>query len=120
MAEDLSSREILKQVVERLDLLERVLGTNTARLHIIEQHLGIVLPQQPLHEALPGQSGETHPATSQVNAQPATSQVEIHLATFQVEMPPLAFQVETPDLNISEATQPGPVAPQVRKSSEQT
>ena len=51
MAEDLSSREILKQLVERLDLLERVLGRNTARLRNIEQHLGIALPQQTLHES---------------------------------------------------------------------
>ncbi len=45
MAEDKPSREILKQLVERLDLLERVMGTNTARLHLIEQHLGIVRQQ---------------------------------------------------------------------------
>lgn len=110
MAEDLPSREILKQLVERLDLLERVLGTNTARLHIIEQHLGIDLKQQRLHESFPGQSGETDPATSQVTTPPATS---------QVEMAPAPSQVETPDLNISEATQPGTVAPHVPETPEQ-
>ena len=108
MAEDLPSREILKQLVERLDLLERVLGRNTARLHIIEQHLGIAVQQQQLHESFSGQSGETD--TFQVTTPPATS---------QVETPPAPSQVETPDLNISEATQPGTVAPQVREPPEQ-
>src|SRR5688500_20158669 len=93
MAEDQSSRDILKQVVERLDLLERVLGTNTARLHNIERHVGIVPQPQPWNEPFPQRNGETHPATS---------------------------QAETPDLNILEATQPGPVAPQVPESREQT
>jgi uncharacterized membrane protein len=85
MAEDLPSREILKQLVERLELLERVLGTNTTRLHSIEQHLGIVSQRQPLREPLAGESGETHPATS---------------------------QIKTEDLNASELAQPPPVAPQ--------
>src|SRR5260370_1147700 len=69
MAEDQPSREILKQLVERLDLLERVLGTTTARLHFIEQHLGIVRQQQPLHEPLTGESCEAHPPASQVKTQ---------------------------------------------------
>src|SRR2546421_3677097 len=93
MAEDLPSREILKQLVERLDLLERVLGTNTARLHIIEQNLGVVLQQPPLHDPRPGERGETHPPTS---------------------------QVEAPALNISEPSPPGPVGPQVSEPSKQT
>ena len=84
MAEDPPSREILQQLLERLDLLERVLGTNTARLHSIERRLGIVRPPQPLQETLAGESGETHPATS---------------------------QVKTQDLKSSEATQPAPSAP---------
>jgi uncharacterized membrane protein len=41
MTDDQPSSEILKQVVERLDLLERVMGMNTARLHSIEEHLKI-------------------------------------------------------------------------------
>lgn len=45
MAEDLPAEELLKQLNERLELLERVLATNTARLHGIEKHLGI--PDQP-------------------------------------------------------------------------
>ncbi|HWN10029.1 MAG TPA: DUF2339 domain-containing protein [Pyrinomonadaceae bacterium] len=40
MAEDLPAEELLKQISERLDLFERVLATNTARLHEIEKHLG--------------------------------------------------------------------------------
>src|SRR5258706_5441737 len=93
MAEDLPSREILKQLLERLDLLERVMGTNTARLHFIERHLGVVRQQQPLHEPLTGQSGEEHPSTS---------------------------QVKTQELKSSEAAQPTPAAPQAREPQEQT
>jgi uncharacterized membrane protein len=44
MAEDLPSREILEQLVERLDRLERLLQANTARLHLIERRLGIEPP----------------------------------------------------------------------------
>ncbi len=50
MAEDLPAKQILKQLIERLELLERVLATNTARLHGIEEHLGIREQQQPLTE----------------------------------------------------------------------
>ena len=50
MADYLPSREILKQLLERIELLERVLGGTTARLHAIEQHLGIIRQQQPLPE----------------------------------------------------------------------
>jgi uncharacterized membrane protein len=92
MAEDLPSREILKQLLERLDLMERVLGTTTARLHLIERHLGIV-HQPPFHEPLAGESGQTHPSTS---------------------------QVKTQELKIAEATQPTPSAPQARQPPEQT
>jgi len=69
MAEDLPSREILKQLLERLDLMERVLGTNTARLHAIERRLGIVNQRQPLNEPLAGERGETHPATPQIKTE---------------------------------------------------
>ena len=103
MAEDLSSREIMKQLVERLDLLERVLGRNTARLRNIEQHLGIALPQQALHESLPQQSDDTHPAASRPETPAATSRVETLL---------VMAQVETPALNTPEPTQSGSVAPQ--------
>ena len=42
MAEELPTEQLLKQLIERLELLERVLGTNTARLHRIEKQLGLV------------------------------------------------------------------------------
>src|SRR4051812_5908726 len=41
MAEDTSSRELLENIVERLDHLERILQTHTARLYAVEQRLGI-------------------------------------------------------------------------------
>ena len=63
MTDDQPSSEILKQLVERLDLLERVLGTNTARLHSIEKQLEIV---RQLDEPLAGASGDAHSATSYV------------------------------------------------------
>ncbi|MEP6610051.1 MAG: DUF2339 domain-containing protein, partial [Burkholderiaceae bacterium] len=44
MTDDQPSSELLKQLIERLDLLERVLGSNTARLHSIEKHLEILRP----------------------------------------------------------------------------
>ena len=68
MAEDLPSREILKQLVERLDLLERLLAAHTTRLHSIEKHLGIVSQRQRLPEPLAGESSETYPATSQIKS----------------------------------------------------
>ena len=67
MAGYLPSQEILKILLERIELLERVLGENTRRLHSIEQHLGIV--RQPLPEPLAGERGETHPATSQIKTE---------------------------------------------------
>ncbi|HVQ38514.1 MAG TPA: hypothetical protein VMS31_13330, partial [Pyrinomonadaceae bacterium] len=59
MAEDLPAEEILKQLIERLDLLERVLATNTARLHGIEKQLGIEHRQRRLTE--PFATGEGTP-----------------------------------------------------------
>jgi hypothetical protein len=67
MAGYLPSQEILKLLVERIELLERVLAANTQRLHSIEQHLGIVRPPPP--EPLAGERGETHPATSQIKTE---------------------------------------------------
>jgi uncharacterized membrane protein len=46
MSEDLPSRETLAQLVERLDHLEQVLQANTARLHSVEQRLGLEFTQQ--------------------------------------------------------------------------
>ena len=89
MAEDLPSREILKQLVKRLDLLERVLGRNTARLRNIEQHLGIAFQQQALHESLAQQNDETHAATSRPETPPATYEVETHRRGSKSETPDL-------------------------------
>ena len=69
MAEDLPSREILKQLVERLDLLERVLATTTTRLYLIERQLGIATQRQALPEPRARERGETHPATSQIKTE---------------------------------------------------
>ena len=70
MAEDLPSREILEQLVERLDHLERVLQANTARLHAVEQRLGVepprpARPRPALRERYPG---ETEKAVSAIHA----------------------------------------------------
>lgn len=69
MAEDLPAEQILKQLIERLDLLERVLGTNTARLHDIEKHLGIGHQQQRLAELFESEKGEPHAPADQVKSQ---------------------------------------------------
>jgi uncharacterized membrane protein len=84
MAEDPSSRELLKQLIERLDLLERVLATTTARLHSIEKHLGIVRQSQPLKDLLAQQTVETHPAPSQAK----TEDLKIPAQTESVKEPP--------------------------------
>jgi uncharacterized membrane protein len=76
MTDDQSSSELLKQLIERLELLERVLGTNTARLHAIEKHLEI---RRPPDENL------------------ASTNVEVHSAT---------VYVKTEDLNRNELDQP--------------
>jgi uncharacterized membrane protein len=50
MSEEQTSREILSQLVERLDHLERLLQTQTARLYAVERRLGLESPpeqQQP-------------------------------------------------------------------------
>jgi uncharacterized membrane protein len=50
MSEEQTSREILSQLVERLDHLERLLQTQTARLYAVERRVGLEAPpehQQP-------------------------------------------------------------------------
>lgn len=89
MAEDRPSREILKEIVERLDVLERVLKTNTARLHNIEHQVGISSEPQSSIEPAREQRSETH--RGRANAEPH----------------PSPSQVEAPDLLIPEASQPG-------------
>ena len=56
MAEDQTQREILSQLVERLDHIERLLQTQTARLYAVERRLGLESPpprsRPPLYETL--------------------------------------------------------------------
>lgn len=89
MADYLPSREILKQLLDRIELLERLLGATTARLHAIEKHLGIVNQQQPLNKPLGRESQQTYSATPQIT---------------------------TEDLNASAPTQP-PVQPPIQPTS---
>ena len=69
MAGYLPSQEILKLLLERIELLERLLAANTRRLHSIEEHLGIVSQQPPLPEPLADQGRQTHPATPQIKTE---------------------------------------------------
>jgi uncharacterized membrane protein len=96
MADYLPSREILNQLLERIELLERVLGMTTARLHAIEQHLGIIRQPQPLPESLAGQIGEAHPAKPQIKTE--------DLKASQPTQPPIEPPVQPP-------IQSTPVAP---------
>jgi len=56
MAEDQTQREILSQLVERLDHLERLLQSQAARLYAVERRLGLETPppsrRPPLYETL--------------------------------------------------------------------
>ncbi len=98
MAEDLPSREILKKLVERLDLLERTLQSNTARLHFIEERLGIKRPpvfvsqRPPLREPFEDEKGQTNPTP---------------------------FEVKPPESKSSEVTQPPPISEQSPNPQEQ-
>jgi uncharacterized membrane protein len=96
MAGYLPSQEILKLLVERIELLERLLAANTRRLHSIEEHLGIVSQQPPLPEPLAGERGETHPATFQIKTE--------DLQAAAPTQPPVQPPVQPP-------IQPTPVAP---------
>ncbi|HEY0169810.1 MAG TPA: DUF2339 domain-containing protein [Pyrinomonadaceae bacterium] len=64
MAEEQTSREILSQLVERLDHLERLLQAQTARLYAVERRLGLEAPPEqprwpPLHETPADERPET-------------------------------------------------------------
>ncbi|MEK6279701.1 MAG: DUF2339 domain-containing protein [Acidobacteriota bacterium] len=100
MAEDLPAEQILQQLIERLELFERVLATNTARLHDIEKHLGIEHQQQRIAELFAAEKRET--------SAPAD----------QPQIP--AGRVKPQDLNLSEAPQPAPVSTPECEPSEQT
>src|SRR5438874_4689746 len=93
MAEELPSREILEQIVERLDHLESLLQSNTARLHFIERRLGIEPPlpvrqRRPPHEPRAGENGETR-----------APQVEAPDAETATRVPPSAAQAGEPQSN---------------------
>ena len=100
MAGYLPSQEILKLLVERIELLERLLAANTRRLHSIEEHLGIVSQQPPLPEPLAGERGETPPATSQIKTEDSTASAPTQ--------PPIQPPVQPP---VQPPIQPTPVAP---------
>lgn len=95
MAEELPAEQILKQLVERLDLLDRVFATNTARLYNIEKHLGIEPQPQRLAEHFADKNAETHAPAGQTP-----------IPAGQVKPQDLAAQVKTPDLKSSEEPQP--------------
>lgn len=65
MSEEQTSREILSQLVERLDHLERLLQTQTARLYAVERRLGLEAPPEqpprrpPFYEPLTNERPET-------------------------------------------------------------
>lgn len=85
MAEEQTSRELLERLVERLDHLERILQSNTARLHAVERRLGLEAPRleveprqrRPLYESLAderdrAQTTTPAPPVSQPSAPPVT------------------------------------------------
>ncbi|MBC8031714.1 MAG: DUF2339 domain-containing protein [Pyrinomonadaceae bacterium] len=95
MAEDLPAEQILKQVIERLDLFERVLASNTARLHGIEKHLGIGNQQQRIAELFAAEKGEVHAPAGQTKATEGQTHVP-------------AGQSKPQDLNASETPRSTP------------
>src|SRR6185436_19181801 len=97
MAEDLPAGQILNQIIERLDLLDRVLAMNTARLHDIEKHLGIAPGPQRLAELLAAAHVE--------NEAPASGQAQV--PSGQIRPPAAAFNPQ--DLNSSELPQRNPI-----------
>jgi uncharacterized membrane protein len=76
MAEDQTSRELLSQLVERLDHLERLLQSQTARLYAVERRLGIEAPpparRPPLYETLVDERDEGRAASTPPGAPPET------------------------------------------------
>jgi uncharacterized membrane protein len=105
MAEDPHSRELLQQLIERLDLLERLLAGNTGRLHDIERHLGMVRPPQSVPEPLARESGsQTHSALSQTKSQ--TKHEDLNAS--ESSQPPTQPAAQTP---VQPPSPPTPVAP---------
>lgn len=111
MAEDLPAEQTLKQLIERLELFERVLATNTARLHGIEEHLGIREQQQPLTEIFAVETRQIHEVEikTPADAEPTISAADKSRAP-----------VKPQELDSSEPTQPGTADPPVEEASPQT
>src|SRR5947209_4578564 len=73
MAEDQTSREILEQLVERLDHLERVLQSNTMRLHTVERRVGLEPPppdvsRRTIFDTHAGERDEAQPTATGAHA----------------------------------------------------
>jgi uncharacterized membrane protein len=72
MAEDQTQRELLSQLVERLDHLERLLQAQTARLYAVERRLGIETPspsrRPPLYETLDDERDEARASNQRPHA----------------------------------------------------
>ncbi|HEV7681569.1 MAG TPA: DUF2339 domain-containing protein [Pyrinomonadaceae bacterium] len=101
MTDDQPSSELLKQLIERLDLLERVMGMNTARLHSVEKHLEIA-PKIDQPPAVAGKPADAKLKTENLNRSEANQPTAVE--------PPVR---EFPDQKWSqpEAQMPGGVAP---------
>src|SRR5438270_801863 len=90
MAEDLTSREILEQLVERLDHLESLLQAHTARLHAIERRVGIepLLPTRQSRTPHETRAGERVEARAPQVEAPATTKIEAPAAETSTQTPP--------------------------------
>src|SRR5207237_8469879 len=97
MAEDQTSREILEQLVERLDHLERVLQSNTMRLHAVERHVGLEPPpdvmRRPISDAHAEERDAAQPATEiqrdETNSGPEAGAAQAHpFAAGATQAPP--------------------------------
>jgi uncharacterized membrane protein len=77
MAEDMPSREILEQLVERLDHLESLLQAHTVRLHAIERRLGVE-PTVPTRRSQAPHAAQAEPPTVETSTQspPQESQAD--------------------------------------------
>lgn len=102
MAEDLPTEQLRKQLIERLDLLERVMATNTARLHGIEKHLGILHQQQQITESFTSEQGEVHGARGTHTPESETKPQNLNVSEaprftpeFSTESTPLAEHLPT-------------------------
>ena len=110
MAEDQTSREILEQLVERLDHLERVLQSNTMRLHAVERRVGLEpLPtdmrRRPVFDAHADERDEAQPPATEAHAA-ETDATSRGTEASTTQTPPFAPR----------ATQAPPFAPRAREA----